>query len=91
MHPHLFRHFGGCEFLKDHPGEYGVVAHALGHKSLNTTAKYYLGMERAAAFLHFDKAVTQRRHKLRPRGSGAHLRWPRKGRKEDPKDGNADG
>jgi len=87
MHPHLFRHFGGCEFLKQHPGEYPVVAHVLGHKSLNTAAKYYLGMERAAAVRHFDKTVIERReHGPLPSGS-ARRRWMRKKRTDNSKEG----
>jgi integrase len=87
MHPHLFRHFGSCEYLKEHPGEYPVISHVLGHKSLNTTAKSYTGMESAAAVRHFGKTIIKKLQELPSRGNDAHRAWRRKKPKSDPKGG----
>jgi integrase len=87
MHPHLFRHFGSCEYLKEHPGEYPVISHVLGHKSLNTAAKSYTGMESAAAVRHFGKTIIKKLQELPSRGNDAHRAWRRKKPKSDPKGG----
>ena len=55
MHPHLFRHFAAFVYLKANPGAYGVVRLLHGHKSVETTTKYYCGMETAAAVQLFDQ------------------------------------
>jgi integrase len=87
MHPHLFRHFGSCAYLKEHPGGYGVVSHVLGHKSQSTAAKFYTGMERAAAVRHFDKIVIKKRSENPSRANSARRGWRRTPRKSDRKDG----
>ena len=55
--PHLFRHIAAKLYLKAHPGAYGVVRLLLGHKSVNTSTKYYCGTETVAALQHFDAFV----------------------------------
>jgi integrase len=57
VNPHLFRHIAAKLYLKAHPGAYGVVRLLLGHKSVNTTTKYYCGTETAAALRHFDDFI----------------------------------
>jgi integrase len=57
VNPHLFRHIAGKVWLDAHPGSFGVVTLLLGHKSVNTTTKFYCGMETAAALRQFDDHV----------------------------------
>ena len=57
MTPNLFRHFAAKHFLDSHPGEFGVVRFALGHRSVQTTCDKYSEMDGPAAFRAADKVV----------------------------------
>jgi integrase len=57
MHPHLFRHAMAKLYLDANPGEYEVVRLVFGHKSINTTSRFYTGLETAAAVRLFDKTI----------------------------------
>ena len=57
MHVHLFRHFVAVEHLKKNPGEYHVVARALGHRNVNTAMRYYTGPEITQTLHHVDESV----------------------------------
>lgn len=46
---HQFRHAAGALILKNRPGEYELVRRILGHKSMQTTMKFYLAMETTQA------------------------------------------
>lgn len=59
VHVHLFRHIGAKLFLDVNPGAYGVIRLALGHRSVETTTKFYCGMETAAAVRRFDDHVLE--------------------------------
>jgi site-specific recombinase XerD len=59
--PHLFRHIAAKLYLDANPGAYGVVRLLLGHKSIETTIKFYCGTETAAAYRHFDAHVLKLR------------------------------
>ena len=61
VHPHLFRHIAAKHYLKAHPGAYGVVRLLHGHRSVETTARFYCGTETAAAVRHFDEHVLRLR------------------------------
>lgn len=60
FNPHLFRHAGGKLFLDIRPGEYEVVRRVLGHKSIDTTTKFYAGAETRSAGQHFASTIAQR-------------------------------
>ncbi|MGG5812485.1 tyrosine-type recombinase/integrase [Falsiroseomonas sp. CW058] len=62
VHPHLFRHIAGKLTLDAQPGAYGQVRQILGHRSVDTTATYYAGMEGKAALRHYDEHVLRLRH-----------------------------
>jgi integrase len=62
--PHLFRHIAAKLYLDANPGAYGVVRLLLGHKSIETTVKFYCGMETAAAFKQFDLHILKLRQGL---------------------------
>jgi integrase len=49
MNQHLFRHFLALLYLERHPGNYEVVQDLLGHLRVETTRKYYCGLETLAA------------------------------------------
>lgn len=57
MNVHLFRHLSAQTWLEAHPGDYGFVRLLLGHESVETTTRFYCGMETKAAVLHFDEHV----------------------------------
>jgi integrase len=61
MFPHAFRHFAAFVFLQAHPGAYGVVRLVHAHKSVDTTTKYYCGMETAPAIRLFDETILKLR------------------------------
>jgi len=65
IHPHLFRHLGAKTYLDANPGAYGLMRLVLGHKSVDTTTKFYCGFETPAAMRHFDD------HVLKLRGQAA--------------------
>ena len=54
---HLMRHRAAVAYLKIYPGEFGIVAELLGHKTDKTARKSYTGPERDAAFDRFDESV----------------------------------
>ena len=66
VHLHLFRHHSATSYLKANPGAYGVVRLLLGHKSIETTIRYYCGTETAAAVRHYDEHVLKLREELAP-------------------------
>jgi integrase len=72
---HQFRHLAGYLYLKANPGGHEVVRRLLGHRSIETTLRFYAGMEVAEAVRHFDRHVEQRRADAGPmrrrRGSNA--------------------
>jgi integrase len=61
VNPHLFRHIAAKLYLDAHPGAYGVVRLLHGHKSVDTTTRFYCGMETAAAMQHYDDHILQLR------------------------------
>ncbi len=61
VNPHLFRHIAAKLYLDANPGAYGVVRLLLGHKSIETTIKFYCGMETASAFRQYDAHILKLR------------------------------
>jgi integrase len=59
--PHQFRHACGAIYLAANPGGHEVVRNLLGHRSIETTIRYYAGMEMAAALRHYDAVILERR------------------------------
>jgi integrase len=57
---HQFRHAAGAVFLKHHPGEYVLVQHLLGHKSVQTTIRFYVGLASTQASELFGKIIRGR-------------------------------
>jgi integrase len=57
VNPHLFRHIAAKLILDAHPGAYGVVRLVNGHRSVETTTKYYAGIENEAAIRRYDEQI----------------------------------
>ena len=57
---HQFRHAAGALILKHRPGEYELVRRLLGHKSVQTTIKFYLELETTQASEIFTDIIRNR-------------------------------
>lgn len=57
INPHVFRHLAAKLYLSAHPGRYHDVQLLLGHRSVETTVKYYIDLEAEEAFRHFDAVL----------------------------------
>ena len=57
---HQFRHAAAAVYLKDHPGEYVVVQQLLGHLSVQTTTRFYIGLSSMHASEVFGKIIRKR-------------------------------
>jgi integrase len=66
---HQFRHLAGFLYLTRNPGGHEVVRQLLGHKSIETTIRFYAGMEVAEAIRHYDRHIESRRAELGQTGS----------------------
>jgi integrase len=63
VHPHLFRHIAALIFLAKYPGQYEVVRRLLGHKSIETTIRFYAGLETTAAVNCYNEIIDGYRNK----------------------------
>jgi Phage integrase family len=61
---HQFRHLAGFLYLRRNPGGHEVVRRLLGHKSIETTIRFYAGMEVSEAIRHYDQHIESRRAEL---------------------------
>jgi site-specific recombinase XerC len=59
VHPHLMRHLAAHLFLAAHPGDYATVSKLLGHKKLETTIRFYAGLEAEDAVATYSALVEQ--------------------------------
>jgi integrase len=66
VNPHLFRHIAAKLYLDANPGAYGLIRLVHGHKSVETTTRYYCGMETPAAMRHFDDHILKLRAQPTP-------------------------
>jgi len=57
VHPHLFRHIAALIFLSKYPGHYEEVRRLLGHKSIETTIRFYAGLETTTAVNRFNEII----------------------------------
>lgn len=61
VHSHMMRHFFAYQYLSEFPGEYEVVRRALRHKQINTTLKFYSGLETKNDLARYDQMIARRR------------------------------
>jgi hypothetical protein len=62
---HQFRHAAGALILKHRPGEYELVRRILGHKSIQTTIKFYCSLETMQASEIFTGIIREKLSKRR--------------------------
>ena len=58
---HQYRHAAAAVYLKHHPGDYETVRRFLGHRNVNTTVKFYCGLETIQATRLLGDVVRQHR------------------------------
>jgi integrase len=56
---HQFRHAAAAIWLKHHPGDYETVRRVLGHRDIQTTIRFYCGLETIQATREFGKLVRE--------------------------------
>ncbi len=56
---HQFRHAAGAMFLEAYPGEYETVRQFLGHKNVQTTVRFYTGLNTLQATRRFGDLVAK--------------------------------
>ena len=59
MTVHQFRHAAGALILQHRPGEYELVRRLLGHSSVQTTVRAYVGLENIQASKIFGQIVKE--------------------------------
>ena len=57
--PHQFRHAAAAIYLKHRPGDYETVRRLLGHRDIQTTIRFYCGLETMHATEAFGKLIRQ--------------------------------
>jgi integrase len=57
--PHQFRHAAAAIYLKHRPGDYETVRRVLGHRDIQTTVRFYCGLETMQATEQFGKLIRQ--------------------------------
>jgi len=60
---HQFRHAAAAFYLKDNPGAYETVRRILGHRNIQTTIKFYCGLETTQANKQFGELVRKHMRK----------------------------
>lgn len=61
---HQFRHAAGAIILKHRPGDYQLVRLLLGHRSIETTLKSYVGLESIQASEVFGQIIRERLQRI---------------------------
>jgi integrase len=57
LNPHAFRHLAGKRILDRHPGEHEVVKQLLGHDDIETTVRFYTGVDTRRAGNYFQELL----------------------------------
>lgn len=74
VHPHAMRGLACLVFLTRFPGQYEILRRILGHKDVETTRRYYTGLESVVDFQMADEALLSQRRDSRLRGEAALAR-----------------
>ena len=56
---HQFRHAAAAIYLKHRPGDYEMIRRLLGHRDIQTTIRFYCGLETMQATEDFGKLIRQ--------------------------------
>ena len=59
---HQFRHAAAAIYLKHRPGDYETVRRLLGHRDIETTVRYYCGLQTMEATQQFGKLIRRQTH-----------------------------
>jgi integrase len=57
--PHQFRHAAAAIYLKHRPGDYETVRRLLGHRDIQTTVRFYCGLETMEATKQFGQLIRE--------------------------------
>jgi integrase len=57
--PHQFRHAAAAIYLKHRPGDYETVRRLLGHRDIQTTIRFYCGLETMEATQQFGRLIRE--------------------------------
>jgi integrase len=60
MTVHQFRHAAAAVYLHHNPGDYETVRRLLGHRDIQTTIKFYCGLETIAATEEFGRLIRKK-------------------------------
>jgi integrase len=56
---HQFRHAAAAIYLKHHPGDYETVRRFLGHRDIQTTTRFYCGLQTLEATEQFGRLIRE--------------------------------
>jgi integrase len=56
---HQFRHAAAAIYLKHHPGDYETVRRLLGHRDIQTTTRFYCGLQTMEATEQFGRLIRE--------------------------------
>jgi integrase len=56
---HQFRHAAAAIYLKHHPGDYETVRRFLGHRDIQTTTRFYCGLQTMEATEQFGRLIRE--------------------------------
>jgi integrase len=57
--PHQFRHAAAAIYLEHRPGDYETVRRLLGHREIQTTIRFYCGLQTMQATEQFGRLIRQ--------------------------------
>ncbi len=87
VNPHLFRHFSVWLHLKHHPGDYETARRLLGHSTVETTVRFYAGLEAEAAAERHDAIIDAERRQGRGAARAAFRKSrPKQRKRRTPRD-----
>jgi integrase len=61
FHPHAYRHASALFYLQRHPTDYETVRRLLGHRSLDTTIRFYMEFEQFLASTRYNAVIDEMR------------------------------
>lgn len=92
VNPHLFRHFAVWLHLRHHPGDYETARRLLGHSTVETTVRFYAGLEAEAAAERHDAIIDAERRQGRGAARAAFRKSrPKQRKRHTPRDSSESG
>jgi len=92
VNPHIFRHFAVWLHLKHHPGDYETARRLLGHSTVETTVRFYAGLEAEAAAERHDAIIDAERRQGRGAARAAFRKSrPKQRKRRTPRDSSEAG